>query len=478
MKNNLKLSAVMIGLLVISVLHAESQLSSQFRFWKAVERDKKRGEEIVAFALSSDIYAATRIDLPDIRIVDSTGTEAPYTIEKDVQYRQEQSRETVTTQIVSLKPINNSIEVHLKIPEKITRIEGFQFVTPLTNFERKVQIAGSPDGQQWTPLVTKVGIIFDYSRYMDVNNREIALPKNTFREFKITLDDVIDELESPFSEIQRTIKDSREDQRTERKALFRRTFRIDRIDCWYTVTRDRMEQDRTTVYEVADFNAQDQSATKQTILTVRTHREPIRQLTLETPSRNFSRRVVIEVPVDIQVRASGPQKREEATTKWRSIGETTISRLRLRDQNREELTITFPEHREEQYRIVVHNEDNPPLQFTGVQLEGTVQRVLFLAQPDRDYRVFYGSPSVPTPHYEAATVLSALRKDEQPVVVKLGKANDNVDYREDQSHEKVPVPGLINNWIFFGTAILLMVVVLGWMLFRAGQRLEQLPKDS
>ena len=59
------------------------------------------------------------------------------------------------------------------------------------------------------PLVSD-GIIFDYSQYMDVSSREIALPKNSFREFKVTIDDVTDEKESPFKELTRTFKDAKE----------------------------------------------------------------------------------------------------------------------------------------------------------------------------------------------------------------------------------------------------------------------------
>jgi len=36
---------------------------------------------------------------------------------------------------------------------------------------------------------------------------------------------------------------------------------------------------------------------------------------------------------------------------------------------------------------------------------------------------------------------------------------------------------VLNNWIFLGAAIVLMVVVLAWGLFRAGRHLEEMPKE-
>jgi hypothetical protein len=464
-------------LILFSAVQAQNQTSVRFRFWKPIDRGAGKDEEIVAFTLDSNIYAATRAGLPDLRVVDEAQAEAPYLIEPQIEFRQERTRQTFNTDIVMLRPNGNAIEIHLRLPEKAPDADGFSFATPLTNYERKVRVYGSADGQKWTPLVTD-GIIFDYSQYMDVSSREIALPKNNFREFKVTVEAVTDENESPFKELTRTFKDAKEDLRVERTVIERRPFRIDRIGSWGMATRERVQQAKTVSYTVAGFDAKDIAAKKQTIVTVRTHREPITRFTMETPSRNFSRRVVVEVAVPVEVnpdrRKQSPRKRDDPDPGWQPIAEAIIENFSFRNQQREQLTITIPERREEQFRIVIHNEDNPPLKLTGVQAEGGVQRVVFLAQSAKTYRVFYGSESVESPKYEAAAVLATLRKDNAPVVAKLGEQTDNTEFGEEPSHA---VRGLLNNWVFLGTAIGLMVVVLGWCLFRAGRRLENLPKE-
>src|ERR1019366_7768851 len=119
-------------------------------------------------------------------------------------------------------------------------------------------------------------------------------------------------------------------------------------------------------------------------------------------------------------------------------------------------------------------EDNPPLKFTGVQVEVSLQRVVFLAQPAKAYRAFYGSETAAAPKYEAATVLGTLRQGNTPVAAKLGLQADNADFVGQPDHAG---RGFLNNWIFLGTVIGLMVVVLGWCLFSAGRRLESLPKE-
>lgn len=449
-------------LVLVAIVSAAGQAPVRFRYWKPIDRPAAKDEEIVAFNLDSDIYAATRPNYPDLRVIDEAMAEAPYQIEPDLERREERIRQPFDTEIVKARPDGNALEVQVRLPDKSPNAEGFTFTTPLSNYERKVLVSGSADGMKWEPLVTD-GIIFDYSRFMNVSSRDVPLPKNTFRQFKITIQDVTDEKESPFKELTRTFHEAKEDQRVERTIIERRPFRIDGIGAWHVVIRDRAQQPRLAVYPVAGFEAKEDAAKKQTVITVRTRREPLTRFTLETSSRNFSRRAVVEVPV---VRG--------VNTELNSIGEATVSNFSFRDQRREQLTVEFPEHREEQYRIVISNEDNPPLNITGVKAEGNVHRVVFLAQPNKTYRVYYGSETAAAPKYEAATVLAALRKDYAPVMATLGPQTDNTEFGGESG---LGMRGLLNNWIFLGCAIGLMVVVLGWALFRAGRRLERLPPE-
>lgn len=448
-------------LVLVSVLFADGRMPVHFRYWKPIERAPAKDEEIVAFSLDSDIYASTRDGFPDIRIVDDAQSEAPYLIEAEVEHGQERSRQSVAMEIGSLRPNGNAVEVRLRLPANAPAAEGFSFTTPLTDYERKVRVSGSTDGANWTPLVTD-GIIFDYSRYMDVSNREIALPKNSFREFKVTIEDVTDEKESPFKELTRTFRGAKEDRRIERTTVERRPFRIDRIDSWSVVTRDRIQRGKTAVYPVVRFEANDDAANKQTVITVLTRREPISRFMLETSSRNFSRPAAVEAPVV-----------QGVNTQWHSLVESTIFNFSFRNQHREQLAIAFPDRREETLRIVIRNEDNPHLNVTGVKAAGSVQRVVFLAQPSRTYRVYYGSDTATTPKYEAATVLATLRQESAPVSARLGTQTENAELGET-SHG---LRDLFNNWIFLGVALCLMVVVLGWCLYRAGRRLESFPKQ-
>jgi hypothetical protein len=95
--------------------------------------------------------------------------------------------------------------------------------------------------------------------------------------------------------------------------------------------------------------------------------------------------VVVEVP---EVRG--------VTTQWKPAGEAIVSSFRFRTYQRNQMIVSFPEMRQEEYRMVIHNEDNPPLDIQGVKPEGTEYRVMFLAQESKTYRVYFLSPIFPS----------------------------------------------------------------------------------
>ncbi|MFM8934075.1 MAG: DUF3999 family protein [Gemmataceae bacterium] len=310
---------------------------------------------------------------------------------------------------------------------------------------------------------------------MDISSRNISLPKNSFQEFKITISDITDELESPFKSLSKTFRESKEEKRVEQTIIERRPFRIDQIKTWH---ESPVQEAKTVSHPLSQFETVEDLTKKRTIITVRANREPIKGLTLEIPNLNFSRQVTIEAPAMKQSLAkAGKKVRGDAsldeTGEWQSIATGTIENITHGDQMWQSQRISFPERREEAFRIIIHNEDNPLLTVSGVKAEGNLQRAVFLSQPGKTYRVFYGSATLEQPNYEAGKVLANLRKTNTPVTVELGDQQVNADFREGPEKRT----GILNNWVFLGGAIIAMVTVLAWSLFSASKRLEALPKD-
>jgi len=432
-----------------------------FRFSKDIDRGDSPAKGIAAVTLDADVYAAARSDYADVRIFDSKGKETPYVLEKAVEPRMHKVRETCPSRAVSLKEHGDRLEIVVSLDEKSPEADGLTVVTPLKNYERSVRIFGHAGGDDWTELNAE-GLIFDYSRYMDLDNREIRLPKNSHRKFRIEISGLADLKESPYKHISRTFRGDKETQRTEDAVLNRQPFRIDRIELWREKEEKLSEIDKRVAYPLIQWEAKEDAENKQTVVEVTTRREPLTELTLETSSSNFSRSVAVQKPV---VRAN--------RTKWIEIGRGTISRIEFGDTRKESLSIPFPEHRETTYRMVIRNEDNPPLEITGVAALGNVYRAVFLAADGETYRLGYGVEKIQRPSYDAAAVLTPLRRTQPIEKAALGLQIANPT-------PTPPVPSFLeqmhNPWVL-GAIVVMLVALLGYALFHAARRIKELPEE-
>ncbi|MGM0489377.1 MAG: DUF3999 family protein [Planctomycetota bacterium] len=437
--------------------------AGRFQYVKNVVRPEPPEEQILAVELDSDVYAGVGDDFADLRVLDADGGAVPYRLQRATETRTETLREPSPSRVVSLvENDDNSIEVVVALNKDAPPADGLKFFTPLANFERRVSVFGSSDGDDWTPLVTDAAI-FDYSRYMDVTNCEVPLPENRHRRYRVVIAEVTDVKESTLMELTRRFEDDDQAGRTERLTLQRRPFRIDRIEPWHDVTRERVEENQKTGYPIVDFSTAEDEAGKQTIVTVRTRGEPVTSFTIQTPDANFSRAASVRVPVERGVR-----------TDWVEVGGATLLVVRFRGFAREELEISFPEQRQEEYRIVIENDDNPPLEIAGVEAAGNVHRALFFAEKGADYRIAYGSEVAEKPVYDTAALSIALGEGYRPALATLGPQSPNPEFGRGPP---LRLTAVLNNPIFLTAAITLMVLVLALLLYRAGRRVEEMPSD-
>jgi hypothetical protein len=183
-------------------------------------------------------------------------------------------------------------------------------------------------------------------------------------------------------------------------------------------------------------------------------------LTLETSDRNFSRHAVVEA---MQVRSPHGRLR---------VGEATLSRIDFKTLQRADLTIEFPETRSRSYRIVIDDRDSPPLTITGVRAEGNEYELVFLATPGNAYRLEYGR-AVAAESHDTAAISELLRASFQPTPVTLGE-RVLVDQPAEPGDR---VSKFLNNRLLIFGVIGLLVVVLGWGLFSAMKRMDQMPRE-
>jgi hypothetical protein len=432
------------------------------RFRKELDRGAATGEEILAVVLDSEIYAATRDGFPDLRILDDRGAVVPYLLEQVAERRTTQVRQPCASKVVSLKvDEGKGLEIVVELDEKAPGASGATIRTPLADFERRVRVYGSRTGVDWAPLVSE-GAIFDYSRFMDIRNRDVTLPGNDYRRFKLVVQHELDDRESPLRDLIRRGGDGKKDEPVEITQTLRRPFRIDGVDLWRTIETDRESKATAFPYASEGIRLEPDAKQKVSRVEVRSRREPLTRLSINTASRNFSRPATVLIPVQRGMR-----------TDWVEVGRGTLSLIQFRAFRRAELRVDFTQQRQERYQLVIDNADNPPLEITGVEAEGTGYRLVFLGTEGRTYGVEYGSDTAESPKYDTAAVLGSIKRGFQPVTVKLGPQIANPGYRTVRGPRDI-----LNSGVFLALAIIVMVLVLAWALFRAGQRIKNLPQQE
>ena len=196
----------------------------------------------------------------------------------------------------------------------------------------------------------------------------------------------------------------------------RRPFRIERLEFWRDEVHEQVTGDLQVAYPVVGFRVENDAAKQQTIVHVESRREPLRDLTLVTPSRNFSRHARVEV--------EDPQGGEPHE---RLVGEATLSRLDFHNLKREDLKIGCSGSRETEYRLVIDNQNSPPLDVTGIEASGDCYNLYFMTGPSKAaYRLVYGNEEVAAPRYDAAAIYAALVADYKPVEATLGAQVEEV----------------------------------------------------
>jgi hypothetical protein len=430
-----------------------------FRFRKAIDR-QTTGETIMAAVLDPEVHAATRDGYPDVRIVDEAGAEVPFLLEQANHREIAKVREACPSDVVSLRDRDGkSLEIVVQLRDQAPNADGLTIVTPLSDYEHRVKVFGAGGDRDWSSLVTD-GLIFDYKRFMDVRNRDISLTANESRRFRVEIEQGLDALESPFRELARVVEEGQKEKRLEVTQIQRRPFRIDRIDLWRTVEKQSELKPVHMDYPVRSIAIEQDASEKVTRIALRTGREPLTGFRLVTSSRNFSRKVKVLIPVSQGVR-----------TDWQELGQGTVNRTQIRGFHQEQLELSFPEKRSELYRIVIENADNPPLEITSVKAEGKVYRLIFMAEEGRRYHLEYGSDRADAPRYDTATVLASLGSGYQANVATLGPQVNNPGYRQGTGIGK-----LLDSSVVLFLALGLMIVVLGWLLFRAGKQIKKLPE--
>lgn len=452
---------------------AETTVGDASRRQRRIELPVFTEAELISVTLDDELFRATADNYADLRVVDDELVPVPFLLRTAVETRLDTRRHRLVSESQNARPLDDGgLEIVLKLAANRPPLTGLRLVSPLSNFEHSVRVFASPDGQDWTLLVDDE-LIFDYSRFIDVRRDTVSVTATTNRWIRIVIDDVTEEQESRLLELTRDLRsdDRQVTSLSERLRIDRRPFRIDRIDLWSDVAWHRVNAIRRAEFDVSDFRLEHGPQGRQSVVEFRTDRQPLTRVMVETESRNFHRPVRLET-------VAADRLGERWTTRSRGV----LSRLDFKELQQSDLELEFPATRQDRYRLVIENGDNPPLDVTGIKAEGTRIEIVFLATPDSTYHLIYGGDALKTPRYDTVAIMAALEAGFEPQPATLGPPAAATF--SDQAMAITWTARLNDRRLLLGT-IALLVVILGWFLYHAAKRVDgmtdpanQPPRDA
>ena len=456
---------------------AQEREDSRFRGMREIEVPAISREELIAIPLDSEVYREAQASLSDLRVEGPPGTWNAFVLRSRKSVSERQVEWTDTAEDVRLKPLErpddnetdknvHGIEVRFRAsrtrPEAPT---GLRLITPLKDFEQRVRVFDDLSGEfLWE------GVVFDYSRFMEVRETSIPLPAGDHRQFRVVIDTPTTEQLSQLRELTRRLRPSGEEGKDrateviERRAILERPFRIDRIELRGTRTEVQGERDLEIEYPVRGFRTSENREARETVVEFTTDRTPTSHLELEIDGKNFSRTATAESAVE-----------RDGSVTWQPLGSATLVHLDFQGQRRENRTIPVTPGIYPRIRVRIENRDSPALRVTGAKLLGASREIVFIGEPGVSYRLHYGAPQAAAPEYDIAAIQAVLGARSKAVEASLGPVLPGtmmVDSRPG------PRRAPWNDPLILGAAIVILCGLLGIGLVRAGRLVAAMPTDD
>ncbi|MDO8482578.1 MAG: DUF3999 family protein [bacterium] len=339
---------------------------SDWQFKKAVRIPVVTEARYVQVAVDKEIYAKST-NQSDVRIIDATGTEVPYQFVVKNSSGNEQYH---SSRLLDLSTSAGQSSFTLDLVGKGNIHDRITISTYSTNFRRQVLVYASDTNGGWR-LLTDKGYIYNFTdkqANFSAGSGEVRYPQSTARYLRVTIGS------------------------GEGSAVSVSGAQVFRYD-----TRQAQEDGLS-----ATLNVKDNPTEKSSELTADLGAPvPTHSITLASNGANFSRRVVVQASND--------------DTSWRLIGQGYIFKVATPLFTGSELTINYPETSARYIRAVVFNEDNRPLTFgASAAFRSIVRNIIWEAQPNVAYSLYYGNSRAYAPRYDLARIFQYIESENIP----------------------------------------------------------------
>ncbi|MDA0989960.1 MAG: DUF3999 family protein, partial [Verrucomicrobia bacterium] len=329
-----------------------------------------------AVDLDEHILAHLDESAANLRVLDSRGREVPVLVspKRGIQRRKQEYTISYKHEGFRLRQ-DNAVEIVLHPTNTLDQPIAIRFSSQQRNFEKQVSVWGSHNGNEWEAVVTNEPI-FDYSRFMDIRNDRVALPGAHHRHYLVVVGNMSEAVPSPLTEIARERNDEGFIGEIEKQAFNREDFRIDRVILLGERMVDSLSDTETRAYDTSDFRIEQRDDTRTTELYFSLPSIPLTEVQIAIDGVNFSRAYTLDA-----MRTDG----------WRRLTSGTLSLIRTDRYRRNQSRIVLPRTaRYANYRLTIHNQDNPVLDVTGLHARGEIHQALFFTESEQQYQLVYG----------------------------------------------------------------------------------------
>ena len=366
-------SAVVVTVVLIALPALANIMDEEWPFYKPVELPGSlSGTGLVEVEMDREVYAHASPGLGDIRVAERAGgREIPY---KMLVESGDHRRAAVAVKMRDLGHIVGKYTTFVLVLESDGALHNeVEIQTSSANFQRRVEIAGSDDGETWR-ILKQDGMIFGLTveeRAFTTRDTRVTYPASTAGYLRVR---IFDDDEEPLS-IQGGV------------VFFAQQLQPRRAQIPLLITgREEDPRDKRTVL----------------LLDAGSSGFPVNRIDLEIPQRNFHRPVSLHGGYN--------------NLNWFPVQNSkTIFDFDTPKFVGHDLTIRFGESRYRYYRLTIHNEDNPPLPVDGLQGSGFLRKLIFSAEAGKQYKVYYGHPEADAPSYELERLFPYLVTEDLPV---------------------------------------------------------------
>ena len=445
--------------------------ASRFRYATPLVLPASAREELAELVLPPEAYRETRRDLADLRVVRTGGGEAvPCLVECVTGEREERVRQSVGLRMVRAEELAGGrfqVTLEREVSEqKVEPLCGVVIHTPLRDFERRVTVETSSDGDAWLPAV-RDACILDLSSHADFSLKEIRLPAVTQRHLRLTVDRM-DDVRAGASATVTTSADAEGAVRSIERQIGeeRRPFRIDRVDGWLEQARWVRDartlvprEVRTFTEEPAELKARYAQAR---LVCFEAGRVPLERV------RTRSAKSVLTLAYILFEKTDTPGVGDPG---WRQVAAGEVTRIAFRDFVRERMEITLAESRAPAYCLVfTDGKGAADVEVAGGS--GSDYRVVFPYGAGQACTLLAGAPEASGPTgYGQEQIRLLVRRGFKPVKARLDGWRENPAWRRPGGRFFSAEAA----WLL-PVAVALAVVVLGCAVAMALRRMPGQPE--